>query len=79
MVELLAAGENRIVLRLSRNIASAAQAQFGYEDGQMLHGAALDGPVVFQESGLRTTGDVTYMSWTAVPGFTFVRSRRLVS
>jgi 23S rRNA (cytosine1962-C5)-methyltransferase len=58
VVELLAAGENRIVLRLSRNIAKAAAAQFGHQDGQMLHGAALEGPVVFQESGLRFEADV---------------------
>jgi len=58
VVELLAARGNRIVLRLSRNIAGAARAQFGYEDGQRLHGAALDGPVVFQESGLRFEADV---------------------
>jgi 23S rRNA (cytosine1962-C5)-methyltransferase len=58
VVELLAAAENRIVLRLSRNIAHAARAQFGYQDGQALHGAALDGPVVFHESGLRFEADV---------------------
>ncbi len=58
VVELLAAGENRIVLRLSRNIATAAARQFGYEDGQLLHGAAPEGPVVFQESGLRFEADV---------------------
>ena len=58
VVELLAAEENRIVLRLSRNIATAAAGQFGYEDGQMLHGAAPEGPVVFQESGLRFEADV---------------------
>jgi len=58
VVELLAAGENRIVLRLSRNIANPARVQFGLEDGQMLHGAAPDGPVVFQESGLRFEADV---------------------
>jgi 23S rRNA (cytosine1962-C5)-methyltransferase len=55
---LLAAGDNRIVLRLSRNIAQSARAQFGYEDGQMLHGAALEVPVVFLESGLRFEADV---------------------
>ena len=58
VVELLAAEENRIVLRLSRNIAAAARAQFGREDGQMLHGAALNEPVVFLESGLRFEADV---------------------
>ncbi len=55
---LLAAEDNRLVLRLSRNIAQSARAQFGYEDGQMLHGAALEGPVVFLESGLRFEADV---------------------
>lgn len=58
VVELLAAKDNRIVLRLSRNIATVAAAQFGYKDGQMLHGAALEGPVVFLESGLRFEADV---------------------
>ena len=58
VVELLATGENRIVLRLSRNIAPLAQEQFGRADGQILHGAAPDGPVVFQESGLRFEADV---------------------
>jgi len=57
VVEFLAAKDNRIVLRLSRNIATAA-AQFGHGDGQMLHGAALEGPVVFLESGLRFEADV---------------------
>jgi 23S rRNA (cytosine1962-C5)-methyltransferase len=60
VAELLAAGENRIVLRLSRNIAPTAQTQFGRADGQMLHGAAPDGPVVFQESGLRFEADVLH-------------------
>jgi 23S rRNA (cytosine1962-C5)-methyltransferase len=58
VVELLAAAENRIVLRLSRNIAGLAETQFGYKDGQILHGAGLEGPVVFQESGLRFEADV---------------------
>ena len=58
VVELLAAADNRIVLRLSRNIAAAARAQFAREDGQMLHGAPLNGPVVFLESGLRFEADV---------------------
>ena len=58
VVELLATGDNRIVLRLSRNIAPLARTQFGRADGQILHGAALDGPVVFQESGLRFEADV---------------------
>ena len=58
------------MLRLSRNIAPSAQAQFGRADGQILHGAALDGPVAFQESGLRFEADVlrgqkTGFFWTS--------------
>jgi 23S rRNA (cytosine1962-C5)-methyltransferase len=58
VVELLAAEGTRIVLRLSRNIAALAEAQFGLADGRMLQGAAPDGPVVFRESGLRFEADV---------------------
>jgi 23S rRNA (cytosine1962-C5)-methyltransferase len=58
VVELLAAGENRIVLRLSRNIAKTAGVALGCEDGQMLHGPPLNGPVIFRESGLRFEADV---------------------
>jgi 23S rRNA (cytosine1962-C5)-methyltransferase len=47
----------RLVLRLSRNIQDAAK-QFGRFDGQVLAGPALDGPVIFLESGLRFEADV---------------------
>jgi 23S rRNA (cytosine1962-C5)-methyltransferase len=58
--ELLAAEGARIVLRLSRNIAALAEAQFGLTDGRLLHGPSPDGPVVFRESGLRFEADVLH-------------------
>ena len=48
----------RIVLRLSRNIQEIARAQFKLADGQVLRGTAPDAPVVFCESGLRFEADV---------------------
>jgi 23S rRNA (cytosine1962-C5)-methyltransferase len=48
----------RIVLRLSRNIQEAAARHFSKRDGEIPHGPALQGPVVFQESGLRFEADV---------------------
>jgi 23S rRNA (cytosine1962-C5)-methyltransferase len=48
----------RIVLRLSRNLQDVAKAQFKKFDGQILHGAALEKPVVFLESGLHFEADV---------------------
>jgi 23S rRNA (cytosine1962-C5)-methyltransferase len=48
----------RIVLRLSRNIQEIAGKRFHKRDGEILHGPPLDGPVVFQESGLRFEADV---------------------
>jgi len=48
----------RIVLRLSRNIQELAGKQFGRRDGETVHGHALQGPVVFQETGLRFEADV---------------------
>ena len=59
VVELLAGKGDRIVLRLSRNIAEAAREQFDRGDGEVLRGAALDGPVIFRESGLRFEADVS--------------------
>jgi 23S rRNA (cytosine1962-C5)-methyltransferase len=55
---LLAPGGGRIVLRLSRNIVETAREQFNHGDGEVLQGAALDGPVIFRESGLRFEADV---------------------
>jgi 23S rRNA (cytosine1962-C5)-methyltransferase len=47
-----------IVLRLSRNIAAQAQAEFGRRDGQILAGEPIEGPVVFLEDGLRFEAEV---------------------
>lgn len=47
----------RIVLRLSRNLEEAA-GKAGREDGTLLFGPSLDGPVVFLEDGLRFEADV---------------------
>jgi len=47
-----------LVLRLSRNIRSLARDPFHFQDGQMLHGSKITGPIVFQESGLRFEADV---------------------
>ncbi len=48
----------RIVLRLSRNLQAVAEKQFHRRDGQLLGGAAPDGPVVFSEHGVRFEADV---------------------
>lgn len=48
----------RIVLRLSRNIQDVARTNFKWNDGHILSGAPLSGPVVFLESGLRFEADV---------------------
>lgn len=48
----------RIVLRLSRNIQSAARLEGGYNDGQIIHGRALDGVVTFLENGICFESDV---------------------
>lgn len=48
----------RVVLRLSRNIQTKAAGEFQREDGEILRGGALAEPVVFWESGLRFEADV---------------------
>ena len=48
----------RMVLRLSRNIQPFAARQFQLSDGQVLFGAAPDGPVIFSENGIRFEADV---------------------
>lgn len=48
---------DRLVLRLSRNIATAA-ALAGFTDGQNLFGTDSSGSVVFEESGLQFESDV---------------------
>jgi 23S rRNA (cytosine1962-C5)-methyltransferase len=47
-----------VVLRLSRNIETIAKEQFAKTDGEILHGAALAGPVTFLETGLRFEANV---------------------
>ncbi len=47
----------RVILRLSRNIQEAA-AKFAQSDGKVLRGTKPNGPVVFLESGLRFEADV---------------------
>ena len=57
----LIAGEladERLVLRLSRNIQPLALEQFQLADGQLLRGPELTEPVIFQETGLRFEADV---------------------
>ncbi len=48
----------RLVLRLSRNIQRLARERFTREDGSIIHGPPLDGPVIFQETGLQFEADV---------------------
>jgi 23S rRNA (cytosine1962-C5)-methyltransferase len=48
----------RVVLRLGRNVRDIAASRFSRTDGDLLHGAAPAGPVVFLESGLRFEADV---------------------
>jgi 23S rRNA (cytosine1962-C5)-methyltransferase len=48
----------RIVLRLSRNIRKVASEKFGVTDGAMLEGNAPGGPVRFLENGLHFEADV---------------------
>jgi 23S rRNA (cytosine1962-C5)-methyltransferase len=45
-------------LRLSRNIQKQAHDDFDLNDGQVLHGAPVEGPVVFLEHGLHFEADV---------------------
>jgi 23S rRNA (cytosine1962-C5)-methyltransferase len=49
----------RLVLRLSRNLAAAA-GEAGLQDGMVLSGPALDGCVVFRENGIRFEADVLH-------------------
>jgi 23S rRNA (cytosine1962-C5)-methyltransferase len=48
----------RVVLRLSRNVQSTAQSRFGKNDGTILWGPPLSGPVLFRETGLGFEADV---------------------
>jgi 23S rRNA (cytosine1962-C5)-methyltransferase len=48
----------RIVLRLSRNIQTAAEKEFQLHDGQILFGSTPDTPVIFSENGIRFEAEV---------------------
>ena len=48
----------RIVLRLSRNISNTAERQFNLSSGKILRGTPLAEPIVFIENGLRFEADV---------------------
>jgi 23S rRNA (cytosine1962-C5)-methyltransferase len=48
----------RIVLRLSRAVQKQTGALSGLHDGQLLHGPALTGPVLFRENGLVFEADL---------------------
>jgi 23S rRNA (cytosine1962-C5)-methyltransferase len=54
----LLAGEDRLVLRLSRNIQQTAAERFNANDGHALRGEPPAGPVEFLENGLRFEADV---------------------
>ncbi|MCP4005766.1 MAG: class I SAM-dependent rRNA methyltransferase [bacterium] len=43
----------RVVLRLSRDVSSRTSELYGLADGTLIYGAELDGPLTFQENGLR--------------------------
>lgn len=43
----------RLVLRLNRSMRKAPETLHGLDDGQILFGPPLDGPVVFRENGVR--------------------------
>jgi 23S rRNA (cytosine1962-C5)-methyltransferase len=49
----------RLVVRFSRKL-DASMAQYGLSDGQIVIGAALTGPVTFQENELRFAADVVH-------------------
>jgi 23S rRNA (cytosine1962-C5)-methyltransferase len=50
--------DSRMILRLSRKARYEAEASFGMQDGQLLAGPPLQGPVVFYENGLCFEADV---------------------
>lgn len=47
----------RLVLRLSRGLQKTPEYLYGLTDGMILTGAALEGPIVFLENGLRFEAD----------------------
>lgn len=62
LVDLLAALQSvqpaeRIILRMSRNVQNQPAHLYGLEEGMILMGAPLTGPIVFLENGLRFEAD----------------------
>jgi 23S rRNA (cytosine1962-C5)-methyltransferase len=51
-------GGERFVLRMSRSVERQKNHLYGLREGQVLEGAALEGPVEFMENGLRFTADL---------------------
>ena len=60
IIAIIKAGspQERLILRLSRNSQEVAKRRFNREDGQIVFGPPLAGPVIFRESGLRFEADV---------------------
>ncbi len=50
-------GGDRFVLRLSRHVQTEVDALYGLEDGTILYGPALDGPLMFRENGFAFEAD----------------------
>ena len=50
-------GGERFILRLSRLVEKEVDALYGLNDGTILHGPALDGPLMFLENGLTFEAD----------------------
>jgi 23S rRNA (cytosine1962-C5)-methyltransferase len=61
LVELLreVAQPESVVLRLSRNVQEGF-AKAGFKDGQVVHGPAISGPVIFLETGLSFEANVVH-------------------
>lgn len=59
LVDILPAlpAADRIILRFSRHLAARPEDLFGLEEGMVLCGAPLQGPVMFWENGLRFEAD----------------------
>lgn len=50
-------GGERFILRLSRHVQTEVEALYGLEDGTILYGPALEGPVMFRENGFTFEAD----------------------
>ena len=47
----------RILLKLSREVAAHPEALFGLKDGDLIYGTPIDNPILFQENGLTFEAD----------------------